>query len=133
MSNEENNKEIWEDECIVDEDSNSVVSAKLPYSTKQLKNWVYSNKGKVYSHHLPLFCIDKEKVYWESIDSSFDEINFIYLSHKEVKRLNNHLIEFKNSNSVNVQRNKKHIHSTFKFASEIRKKSSREILQDMML
>ena len=132
MSNEENNKEIWEDECIVDEDSNSVVSAKLPYSTKQLKNWIYSNKGKIYSHHLPLFCIDKEKVYWGSIDSSFDELSFMYLSHKEVKRLNYHLIEIKNSNSVNVKRRMRLLNTPFKSASEIRDKSSWEILQDML-
>ena len=132
MLNKENFKEFWEDECSVDENSTSVISANLPYSTKQFDNWVYSNKGKVHSHHIHLFQMELDKDNWGSLESSFDEMNFMYLSHKEIIKINHNLIEYKNSNSVKVQRRKWLLTTTMKSASEIRKKSSREILKDIL-
>ena len=104
MPNKENFKEFWEDECSVDENSTSLISAKLPYSTKQFNNWVYSNKGKVHSHHIHLFQNEFDKDNWGSMESSFDKMNFMYLSHEEIKRISYNLIEYKNTNSVKVHR-----------------------------
>ena len=91
-------------ECEVDEDSNSTVSPNHPYSTKQLKNWLYPNKGKVFYHDLPLFRIERVKENWGSIESSFEEISIIYVSQKKIKKWNHKLIDFKNLNSVKVQK-----------------------------
>ena len=61
MKNQELTDKIQDDECCIDEEWNNVAFAKLPYSTKQFKNWIYSNKGKIYSHHLEYFCMMSEK------------------------------------------------------------------------
>ena len=95
MKNKEIKANTLEDDCVLGEDCNNIVSARIPYSTKQFKNWVYSNKGKVYSHHLQYFWVDKENDNCESIYSSFDEKDFMYLSSKEVIRLNIILIKSK--------------------------------------
>ena len=61
MKNQELTAKIQDDECCIDEEWNNTDSAKLPYSTKQLKNWIYLNKGKAYSLHLQYFCMVSEK------------------------------------------------------------------------
>ena len=133
MKNTESKNSIQEDECIVDDDINSVTSAKVPYSTKQFKNWVYSDKGKVHSQHLPLFLLKNEEEHVGGIFSSFEEKDFMYLTHKEVERLHINLVEFKYTNSVKYQRRTNKFRTTLKSLSEMRKKSSREILKEMLL
>ena len=133
MKKNELNNEENEDECIVDDESSNGASAKLPYSTKQFINCVYSNKGKVHSHHLPYFRIESENDNWESLFSSFYEKDFLYLSHKEVWRLNVNLIDFVGSNTVKYQRVKREQQTTLKSFSNLKNKSSREILKDMLL
>ena len=104
MSKREITNEKLNSECEVDEDSNSAVSPNHPYSTKQFNNWLYSNKGKVFSHDLPLFHIERVKENWGSIESSVEEISIIYVSQKKIKKWNHKLIDFKNLNSVKVQK-----------------------------
>ena len=133
MKRKEINTKIFEDEWVVDEDWSNAAYAKLPYSTKQFKNIVYLDKGKIHSHHLPYFHMDDGKDDWESLLSSFDEKDFLYLSHKEVKRINVGSIGFINSNTTKCQRvNRKH-QATLKSFSDIKNKSSWEILKDMLI
>ena len=133
MKNQELTDKIQDDECCIDEEWNNVASAKLPYSTKQFKNWIYSNKGKVYSYHLKYFCMVSERDNWESIFSSFDEKDFLYLSHNEIKRINVNFIDIINPKTTKFQKVKRNHQVTQKSISKIKNKSSREILKDMLI
>ena len=133
MKNTESKNLIQEDECVVDDDINLVASAKLPYSTKQFKNWVYSDKGKVHAQHLPLFWLGNEEEHAGGIYSSFEEKDFMYLTHKEVEKLHINSVEMKDTYSVKYQRRTNKFRTTLKSHSEMRKKSSREILKEMLL
>ena len=133
MKRKEINIKVHEDEWIVDEDWNNVASAKIPYSTKQFKNKVCSDKENVHLYHLPYFRMDSGKDNWESLLSSFDEKDFLYLSHKEVKRLNVSFIGVMNSNTTKYQRVKRKHQATLKSFSDLKNKSSREIMKDMLI
>ena len=134
MKNKEIDAKVQEGECEVDENYTQAVSVNTPYFTKQFKNWLIYNKGKIYSHHLKYFLLDGDKDNEGCMFSSFDQKDFMLLSHKEVKKFNANFIIFMHSKSTKWQQTKRQSKiMILKSYSEIKDKSSCEILKDMLV
>ena len=133
MKNIKLNSAFHDDDCVVGEDSNLPLSAKIPYDTKQLNNWVASNKGKVHKHHLRYFRVENDKEQWEKSDLSFDDKEFLYLTQKDMKKVHLDFENDKESKSMAQNRIRRVLQTTFKSLSETRKKSSRDLLRELFL
>ena len=70
---------------------------------------------------------------WESIFSSFEEKDFLYLSHKEIKRINVNIIDLINPKTTKFQKAKSNHQVAQKSILNIMDKSSREMLKDMLI
>ena len=124
-------REMLDHDCIVDEDWNSIISIKLPYDTKQIKNCILTDKGKVWTHDLHRFNVKLNDCQSTKMKWSACSKNEIKLEKRDKRPSLLSSTKYPNSRSVTSNRCIRNVQISFKLVVELRKISSKDILRDL--